>query len=142
MTNNETPINGQGLRLVQQSEGIDVPLLQPWEVEGEKEALASYPNYLEAVIKIEQKLKELYEHTQTCTAPDCHLSEDFEKVMAIRRTVLLPLLAIDMHMYEVFYGVLLVYLLAQFNERLFVGAIFAGLELSAVAVKGTIAPLK
>lgn len=97
----EQSINKQGLRLVQQSEGINVPLLQPWEVEGEKELIKD-PKLLKMITSLETDLSALYEHMQNCKDPSSNAESTFNKIMNFRRHYCLSLLKEgDYTMYEV-----------------------------------------
>jgi hypothetical protein len=131
MIENEMPINGQGSRLVQRAEEINVPLLKPWEVEGEKEILKGSKT-LKSVEVVELRLSQVYEHTQICKDPCCGSIEAFKTIMRFRQEHCLPLLKEgNIAMYEALYALLVVYLLANGDERLYIEAVFAGLSLSA-----------
>jgi hypothetical protein len=90
--NNESPINGQGIRIIQQSEGINVPLLNPWEVEGEKEELKKLNINLNLVLEVDAVFKSLYTHKTECQDPLCEVSKFFDSMMRIRRNLMFPLL--------------------------------------------------
>lgn len=131
MTENEKPINGQGLRLVQQSEGINLPLLQPWEVDGEKELIKD-PNTLELVKAFEADLSVLYDHTQECKDPDCNVKSVFDEVMDFRRRYCFSLLKEENYtMYEVTFSLIYLYRMARGNKNKFQSAILLGQALSA-----------
>ena len=127
----EQPINGQGLRLVQQSEGINVPSLQPWEVEGEKELIKD-PELLKVVTEFETNLSKFYEHTQSCKDPSCNAESTFNKIMDFRRRYCLSLLKEENHtMYEVIVPLIILYLMAKGNDKNFQIAALTGLGISS-----------
>lgn len=128
---NETPINGQGVRLVKQSEGIDVPLLQPWEIEGEKELIKG--TSLEKYIKLlEHNLSSMYQHIQTCTEYECGVKIVFDEVMNCRRKHCIVLLKDgNKVLYEIFNYLLISYLMCRGNDQLFLTIIMTGLAISA-----------
>jgi hypothetical protein len=125
----EQVINGQGVRLVKQSEGIEVPLLQPWEVEGEKELLNG--KLLKTIEKVESTMKSLYNHTLTCTDKSCGILDVFNNLMDFRRRYLFPLLKEkNFALYEVIYVLILIYIYSQGEESVFMSVSLVGLSLS------------
>lgn len=131
---NETPINNQGIRLVKQSEGLNVPLLKPWEVEGERELIGKYSS--EHLNIIETKLSRIYEHMQTCKSPTCNAENVFNKVMKFRREHCFPLLKEKEYvLHNTLYALISIYLLSQGNERIYTDAVYLGLSISADMIK-------
>jgi hypothetical protein len=126
----DTPINGQGVRLVKQAEGEQVSLLMPWEVEGEKELLTDTDLLLE-VNTLEEIMKTMYEHTKICTNPECQKEEIFNDLMDLRRDHFFPLLK-DGHyaLYETINALLAVYIFSKGDEPLFVKTTLIGLQMS------------
>jgi hypothetical protein len=126
----EQSINEQGLRLVQQSEGINVPLLQPWEVEGEKELIKD-PKLLKLVTGLETNLSALYEHMQKCKDPSCNAESTFNKIMNFRRQYCLSLVKEENHtMYEVIVPLIILRLMAKGDDD-FQTAVLTGLGVSS-----------
>ena len=128
---NETPINGQGIRLVKQSEGINVPLLQPWEIEGEKELIKG-TTLAKNIELLEDKLSSMYQHIQTCTEDSCGVSVVFDEIMDCRRKHCIVLLKDDKKvLYEILNGLLIIYLMSKGDENLFLVSTMTGLAISA-----------
>ena len=128
---NETPINGQGIRLIKQSEGIDIPLLHPWEVEGEKELLKG-SIMLKNVEDIENKLSAMYRYIQSCEESDCGVKDVFDEIMHLRRNHYLPLLqAKQLAIYEILYALIPIYVISRGDKYLFLICTLSGLAVSA-----------
>lgn len=131
----EIPINGQGARLVQQAEGKDVPFIEPWEVEGEKELLQNSP-ILEEIIDLEKIAKELYRHSQVCTSPTCDSNPIFKKLMDMRRYHLFPMLKEgNKALYRANLALLGLYVTAHGNENTFVQTAVVGLTVALKILK-------
>jgi hypothetical protein len=122
-------INGQGIRLVKQSEGEEVPLLLPWEIEGEKEMLKG-TDQISYILEVEDALKDLHEHVKTCTNPECADQWGFDGVMYYRNIAFSMLKDGKTAMYTAMYGLIFIYILAKGDEPNFVNAVFAGLGVS------------
>jgi len=129
---NELPINGQGVRLVKQSEGIDIPFIQPWEVEGEKELLESIFDRSQMPVDIysfEKKLLNMYEHIQTCESLDCSVKRVFDEIMDFRRKYCLLFLKDNqIEVYGFLYSLILIYTYSKGDKVLFTKVISGALE--------------
>jgi hypothetical protein len=125
-------INGKGIHLVNEAEGI-VPIpspIHPWEVAGEKEALEGTSMILGIMI-VEGRMISLYNHTLECKEPNCDSKIVFDRVMTFRRDFLFPMLKADLHaLYEANYALLGIYLATKGNENVFVEKVLEGLTLS------------
>jgi len=132
---NELPINGQGVRLVKQSEGIDIPFIQPWEVEGEKELLKSMFDKSQMPIDIqyfEKRLSNMYEHIQTCEDLDCHVKRIFDKVMDFRRKYCLLFLKDNqIEVYRLLHSLIVIYVYLGGDKVIFNKAVSNALEVTA-----------
>jgi len=127
---NDQSINGQGLRLVKQAEGEQVPLVQPWEVEGERELIEGSDN-IEGLDALENIMQAMHEHNKICTNPECQKREIFDMLMGIRRNHIVPLLKENnIAFYKVLNALLGCYIMAKGDEPLFVRASIMGLSMS------------
>lgn len=132
---NELPINGQGIRLVKQSEGIDIPFIQPWEVEGEKELLESMFDKSQRPVDIqcfEKRLSNMYEHIQTCESLNCNVKRIFYEIMDFRRKYCLLFLKDNqIEVYSLLYSLIMIYIYSRGDKVLFNKAVFNALEVTS-----------
>lgn len=130
MSENEKAVNGQGFRLVEEAEGKTFKVLEPWKVDGEEELLAG-SDLLTKIKTINEQMKSMYKHIQSCTNPECGVEKIFNEIMETRRTSLLHLLKTEQYaLYEAFYIQIALYNVAKGNEPLFRAALYAGMTIS------------
>lgn len=131
------PINGKGEELVNLAEGIR-PKVNPWEVEGEKELLIDRATLKDSIIKIDSLMKQCYDHSQTCSNPNCGALKVFSTIMRIRRHTLYPLLASgDFIMYEAFYSIIGIYIVVRGDDKAFISNLFVGISLIMKILQAT-----
>lgn len=124
MNNFDEAVNGKGLRIILEAEGVklkDDPT--PWIIPGEKDNLSD--EEVKGVSIVEDTTKLLFSHS--CTNPDCGVKRRINTVMTIRRAMMV-LKDNDRDMYLTLMTVLAMYCKTGLNASQVLNAVLLGMS--------------